>query len=304
MKNSIKIENRYSSGIYQIRNIINNKVYIGSAFILYDRFRSHKSSLNSNKHNNNHLQKSYNKYGSESFTFEVLEVLDNIDNIYKIEQDYIRILFGTGCYNINIETSPSKSLIEYNDSRKKKISLLSPKNEEFEFSSLCECSRVIKCSVSSISRLYKGINRSCKGWRKIEDRDYDYKNYRKVKNKGAKLHDVKLLGPNGIVYGPIFNMEEFARNHNLNSSVFSNIINGRTRYSNGWSLYTGGLSKPLEKNAKEYKLTLISPTGDEFKNIKNLTKFCKEQKLPISSIRDLINGKIKRNNYKGWLIKK
>jgi len=43
--------------------------------------------------------------------------------------------------------------------------------------------------------------------------------------------------------------------------------------------------------------------SEEFENIKNLTKFYKERNLPVSSIRDIYNGRIKRGNYKGWYIK-
>jgi K+-sensing histidine kinase KdpD len=98
-------------------------------------------------------------------------------------------------------------------------------------------------------------------------------------------------------------MKKFAKEHNLNPSIFFNIIVGKTRYSNGWSLFTGDYIKPLEKNAKEYNVTLISPDGEEFSNIRNLTKFCKEKKISISSIRELINGKIKKKSYKGWKLK-
>jgi len=304
MKNLISKNNYYSSGIYQIKNIINDNIYIGSAYNLYDRFRTHYSNLKLNKHDNQHLQNSYNKYGTDSFVFEVVEILDSIENIYEIELKYIEKYFGPKCYNINKETDPNKSLVEYNNCRKKSITLLDPENKEVSFNSICEAARIINCSSSFVSRLLSGKNKSCKGWRTIENKDYDYKNYRKIKNKGAKFHDVKLLGPDGSVYGPIFNLEEFSRVHNLNSSVFSNIINGRTRYCNGWSLYTEDSIRPLEKNAKEYDFTLISPNGDEFKNIRNLTKFCREKKLPVSSIRDLCFDKNKKSNYKGWYVKK
>lgn len=39
--------------------------------------------------------------------------------------------------------------------------------------------------------------------------------------------------------------------------------------------------------------------GEEFFNIKNLTKFCRERNISVSSIRDLINGNIKKKSYKG-----
>lgn len=60
------------SGVYIISNLKNDKVYIGSAIDINQRFRLHKSLLRRKKHSNPHLQNSWNKYGSESFTFNML----------------------------------------------------------------------------------------------------------------------------------------------------------------------------------------------------------------------------------------
>lgn len=61
------------SGIYCIENIKNNKKYIGQSTNIDDRWRRHISELNHNSHHNDYLQKSWNKYGSNSFSFYVLE---------------------------------------------------------------------------------------------------------------------------------------------------------------------------------------------------------------------------------------
>jgi hypothetical protein len=87
---------------------------------------------------------------------------------------------------------------------------------------------------------------------------------------------------------------------NLNSSIIFNLVAGRTRYSNGWSLFTDSHESPLEKNAKIYKVSLLSPNGEKITEIKNLTKFCKNNNLPITSMKDFILGKKKSNEYKGW----
>lgn len=60
-------------GIYIVKNIINNKVYIGSSNRIKDRIRTHKWELNKNIHHNQYLQSAWNKYGSNSFIFEILE---------------------------------------------------------------------------------------------------------------------------------------------------------------------------------------------------------------------------------------
>jgi group I intron endonuclease len=62
------------TGIYKIVNKINNKIYVGQAFNLYDRWKyGHIWSLKNNRHSNIHLQKSYNKYGEDNFYFEIIE---------------------------------------------------------------------------------------------------------------------------------------------------------------------------------------------------------------------------------------
>ena len=61
------------SGIYQIKNLINNKIYIGSTINLKQRFNDHKKLLRHNKHPNNHLQSSWIKHGESNFVFELIE---------------------------------------------------------------------------------------------------------------------------------------------------------------------------------------------------------------------------------------
>jgi len=62
---------KHKSGIYIIKNTINNKVYIGSAVNMYNRIYEHLRTLKHNEHRNKYLQNHYNKY-SNSFYFENL----------------------------------------------------------------------------------------------------------------------------------------------------------------------------------------------------------------------------------------
>lgn len=77
-------------GIYFIKNLINNKVYIGQSKNIYRRAIYHRHELNNNKHSNSHLQYSYNKYGSNNFLFGVIEYC-NIDLLTEKEKYYISI---------------------------------------------------------------------------------------------------------------------------------------------------------------------------------------------------------------------
>ena len=79
-------------GIYKISNLINNKIYIGSSNNCYLRYNQHKTNLNTNKHCNKKLQNSWNKHGKNNFVFEVIEIVDKIDDLLVREQFYLDTL--------------------------------------------------------------------------------------------------------------------------------------------------------------------------------------------------------------------
>lgn len=92
-----------NSGIYKITNLISGKVYVGCASNIKRRMSGHKYDLRKEKHNNNYLQKAWNKYGEKSFTFEVIEKCE-ISNLHTKEHYWVIKLncldrqFG---YNLN-----------------------------------------------------------------------------------------------------------------------------------------------------------------------------------------------------------
>jgi group I intron endonuclease len=61
-----------NTGIYEIKNTANGKRYVGSAIDFQTRFRTHLNNLRKNKHSNRHLQFAWNKYGEQSFVFNVI----------------------------------------------------------------------------------------------------------------------------------------------------------------------------------------------------------------------------------------
>lgn len=62
-----------NSGIYTITNKTNGHRYVGSSVNLDKRFRSHRRTLRKETHRNRYLQRAWNKYGDNAFSFEVLE---------------------------------------------------------------------------------------------------------------------------------------------------------------------------------------------------------------------------------------
>lgn len=75
-----------SSGIYNIKNIITNKTYVGSAVNLKKRRNWHYNALRRNAHHSPKLQNAWNKYGESNFVFEILDIVSNKENLIKYEQ--------------------------------------------------------------------------------------------------------------------------------------------------------------------------------------------------------------------------
>ncbi len=63
------------SGVYQIRCLVNGKVYIGSAVDINHRWGVHRSDISTQTHHSRYLQRSWKKYGANQFVFEILELV-------------------------------------------------------------------------------------------------------------------------------------------------------------------------------------------------------------------------------------
>lgn len=109
-----------SSGIYKITNTINNKIYIGSAVDLCQRWSDHKSFLRKQKHQNKYLQQSFNKHGQDAFIFTVLMYCDKKDLLF-FEQRFIDFYFDNckTCYNISPTAGSTLGKITSTETKKK-----------------------------------------------------------------------------------------------------------------------------------------------------------------------------------------
>jgi group I intron endonuclease len=67
-------------GIFQIRNLRNEKVFVGSTPNLDAALNRHRFQLDAGAHPSKTLQKDWNEIGSENFVFEILEELPPRDD--------------------------------------------------------------------------------------------------------------------------------------------------------------------------------------------------------------------------------
>lgn len=108
-------------GIYIIKNKYNNKVYIGQSVDVEYRICNHFSKLKYNRHDNEHLQRAYNKH-PECFEWELLEKCNEAElddkEIYYIklydstndEKGYNKSHGGQSTHRATAETRSKMSL--------------------------------------------------------------------------------------------------------------------------------------------------------------------------------------------------
>lgn len=108
-------------GIYSIKNLVTNQLYIGSAININNRFRTHLCNLRKNKHENLKLQRSWNKYGESNFRFQAEEIVENKKDLVKIEQEWFNVLWeSTPLFNICKEAG-SRLGTSHSDETKEQI---------------------------------------------------------------------------------------------------------------------------------------------------------------------------------------
>src|SRR5574343_350651 len=110
-------------GIYLIRNVKNNHLYIGQSVNIYKRWAGHRQLLTSNKHPSIHLQRAWNLYGKDAFEFSILIRCErNVQVLTEFEQYWMDLLLPE--YN-TCPAAGSTLGVKLSGSHKLKISLAS-----------------------------------------------------------------------------------------------------------------------------------------------------------------------------------
>lgn len=94
-----------TAGVYEIRNTLNNKVYIGSSINISKRLAEHERKLHDKKHGSAHLQAAWDKHGACNFAFKTLLVCDAKNVLF-----YEQILID-GCNATNPNHGYNKRIV-------------------------------------------------------------------------------------------------------------------------------------------------------------------------------------------------
>lgn len=108
-----------SIGIYLIANLCNGKKYVGQSWNIERRWYAHK-----NKEDNNHLKKSFSKYGIDKFSFKILKEFEENENTQRyldIFEDIYILVFDTMDPEFGYNKKRGGSKGKHTDETKEKI---------------------------------------------------------------------------------------------------------------------------------------------------------------------------------------
>lgn len=199
------------SGIYQIRNTVSEKIYVGSAKDLKARKRTHFSQLRTNQHPNNHLQNSYNKYNNEDFIFEVIEYVDDKEDLLEREQywmDKLEVTNQNKGYNININAI-NRLGVKHTKESKMKMSINRKGKKVKEDNS------------------FYGRHHSEETKLIISEKNRNSKKWLGENNNSAKLTEEKVIEIKKLIIESKIRLKEIAEMFNVCKSTISHIKNNR-----------------------------------------------------------------------------
>jgi group I intron endonuclease len=98
------------TGVYEIKNISNNKRYVGSSTNIPSRFSQHRRMLANNNHHSAALQNAWNFHGESVFKFNILAIIE-LSELVDTEQRLLNQVFSEDdCYNSSKDaTAPMRN---------------------------------------------------------------------------------------------------------------------------------------------------------------------------------------------------
>lgn len=223
------------SGIYFITNKVNNKVYVGRAINLTRRKNKHFSELRCGVHDNEHLQRAFNKYGEANFTFEVAEEVAK-DRLFEVESQYLALARELPLlyYNMSYSSEGGRLGLKHSEESKRRMSkaLTGKKRTEEAKRRISESKLGSKHSTEAKQKISKATT---------GENNPFYGKHHTVEIK-RKLLEYRLSKTNRVfknkVTGETFLgiRNDFVKKYALNGAHVSSLIKGRRKFHKNWYL--------------------------------------------------------------------
>lgn len=146
-------------GVYELFCTANGRTYVGSTKQSFKERRwDHIKTLRKNTHRNIHIQRTWNKYGENSFVMRILEICEEKDTLER--EKFWMVVFESCKYGFNINSEPTsrKGVISSKETRQR-ISAAVKKNIIKDRKKPCpkkkETKSLYKKDVKEIEDLYK-----------------------------------------------------------------------------------------------------------------------------------------------------
>jgi hypothetical protein len=226
-------------GIYLLKFIGTNKVYVGQSLRIEERFTKHKYKLKNNLANYKLLD-AYNEFGLPKL--EILLECNEHDDLDSLENEAIEI-FDSVNNGFNINTKASGGGIGLQGQLHG--------NSKYDFSIIIEVfkkllldipfkeiSLTTGVEISTIRDISKGkahrwlANKYPEEYELLAELKYT-RTYNSAEHKGIIYPKIK--DPFGNIYF-IKNVSSFAKEHNLNKSHLCGVLNGKRKTHMGWKL--------------------------------------------------------------------
>lgn len=207
------------SGVYQIRNLINEKKYIGQASDLGKREVQHFKRLNRNDHYNKHLQRSYNKHGKENFTFEIL-IYCELSELTMYEQFFVDKEEKYFLYNIRIKCVNSNLGIRCSNETKKKLSKINQGKRVTD-----ETKNKISKSLSGKSHFLYGKHRSEEARKKMSKNHADVSG---ENNPRSKLTEIQVFEILDLYHNKNKSQVYISKKYGVGRTTIGYVCNGRS----------------------------------------------------------------------------
>jgi group I intron endonuclease len=223
-------------GIYKIINKVNGKYYIGSSNDIHKRWKQHINFLNKGNHQNDYLQRSWNKYGKDQFEFLIVKEIPS-GQLVETEQKYLDNIEKEKCYNLSLIAGKVEMTEETrNKIRQKAFGHKRNLGRKYDLITFIRransrrnngkpwCSEETKKKISvshtgkSLSKEHKRkVGQSCKG--KIpHNKDYTTRTF------FNKITNETFTGTKS----------DFIKKYNLLRSAVYDVINGKRQSHKGW----------------------------------------------------------------------
>lgn len=284
------------AGIYCFINKTTGKRYIGQSVYMMDRKGHHLMDLRKNEHDNDYFQKAFNKYGEEDFVFEILEVIDKLedgtnDKVKLTEREQYWMDFYKAHdreYGYNINPSASINPMQgrnHTEEAKQKIR---------------EAATGRSPSQETRDKIAETIRDVAKPKINMEFKEAKHT----AKKTGVMPYEYHVKTPEGIEY--VFtNLLEFCNLNNLSQSHLRSMINKGTFYK-GWTGYKIDISQAEENTSliiskdalrgNRFEYCLVDRDNKEF-IFRSLSVFASDNNISSSTLSKLLKGEIE---YRGW----